>query len=243
MRGTNPIRGALTGSGASLEVKNIFPTLQGEGPHTGTPAIFIRLGGCNLACSFCDTEFEDFSSMKVEDIVEEVYRLAYQPCGAEFPPPSPPACGGSVEGGSLKRHLVVITGGEPLRQPIENLCEILIEQGFKVQIETNGTLYRPLPEGVEIICSPKNAGQGYYPVRADLLERITAFKFLVSAQDTAYGLVGDVGQHQYGVPVYVQPMDEYDRIKNTANLNLALDIAHRHGYRVSLQTHKLLGID
>jgi organic radical activating enzyme len=58
MRGNNPIRPPEQGDGMILQVKSIFATIQGEGPNVGTPAVFIRLGGCNLACEFCDTSFE-----------------------------------------------------------------------------------------------------------------------------------------------------------------------------------------
>src|SRR5271156_2670792 len=104
MRGANPIRKPLHDDGLQLEVKNIFPTLQGEGPFTGVPAVFVRLGGCNLACSFCDTDFEGFRDMPVADIVENVSSA-------------------SCERGKRVRQLVVITGGEPLRQNIVPLCE------------------------------------------------------------------------------------------------------------------------
>ena len=76
MHGTNPIRPPVTGDGAMLEVQHIFPTLQGEGPYAGVPAVFIRLGGCNLACTFCDTEFESFKVMGVREIVEKVDALS-----------------------------------------------------------------------------------------------------------------------------------------------------------------------
>lgn len=211
MKGTNPIRQPMQDDGRTLALKEIFPTLQGEGPRAGQPAMFIRLGGCNLACDFCDTQFEDFMHARIEDIVAKV------PSG-----------------------LTVITGGEPLRQNIAPLCEALIAKGCTVQIETNGTLYRELPETVEIVCSPKNAGGGYYPLRPDLLARVTAFKFLVSASHPGYSEVPDVGQGT--IPVYVQPMDEADAQKNAANLARATQFALTRGYRLSLQLHKIAGI-
>jgi len=224
MRGNNPIRQPIAGDGSQLEIKHIFPTLQGEGPFVGHPAVFVRLGGCNLACSFCDTDFEDYRQENITDIISEVKRLAN-------------------EVGKRVRHLVVITGGEPLRQNIAPLCETLLAEKFKVQIETNGTLYRPLPEQVAIICSPKNTGTGYFPIREDLLKRMQALKFIISAHDEKYNHVGNVGQGMYHTPVYVQPMDEYDTERNAENIALAKELAMRNGYILSLQTHKILGIE
>ncbi len=224
MFGKNPIRPPVAGDGNVLEVQSVFPTLQGEGPYTGVPSVFVRLGGCNLACSFCDTEFEDYKPVPLNELLKEVKEK-------------------SMQAGARVRSLVVITGGEPLRQNIAPFCEALIAAGFKVQIETNGTLYRPLPDAVDIICSPKNTGQGYFPLRADLLSRINALKFIISKSDTAYGYVPDVGQKNTTIPVYVQPMDEYDATRNKENLAYATELAMQQGYRLSLQTHKILGIE
>ncbi len=212
MFGKNPKRRPVKGDGSILQVQEIFPTVQGEGPHTGVPSVFVRLGGCNLACTFCDTEFESFQDMPLAELLSTVKQLA-------------------ADG----RKLIVITGGEPLRQPIAPLCEALLAAGFQVQIETNGTLWRELPREVEVICSPKSAAS----LRPDLLERITAFKFVLAAGDA----VPEVGQGEVGAPIWVQPMDEYDEARNAANLEHVLALAERHGYKVSLQTHKLAGID
>jgi 7-carboxy-7-deazaguanine synthase len=217
MYGTNPIRPPSQGDGQKLDVQQIFATIQGEGPYAGWPAIFIRLGGCNLACSFCDTEFESFKGMALEDIMARVKEL----------------------GSNIK--LVVITGGEPLRQPIEKLCKNLLAQKFKVQLETNGTLYRPLPREVDIICSPKNNGSGYHPIRPDLLARINAFKFIISASMPGYYDVVNISQGN--IPVYVQPMDEYDEEKNKANMNRAVELSQLYGYRLSLQLPTMIGVD
>ncbi len=218
MKGTNPIRKPVMDGGRVLDIQSVFPTLQGEGPNAGVPAVFVRLGGCNLACDFCDTEFESFNSMKLNDVVARVVELA-----------------------ARSIRLVVITGGEPLRQNIAPLCESLLAKGFAVQIETNGTLFRSLPEGVEIVCSPKNTGQGYFPIRPDLLPMIGAFKFIISARHPDYHDVPQVGQGT--TPIYVQPMDEADGTQNAANVARARMLAQQHGYRLSLQLHKILGIE
>lgn len=225
MFGKNPIRTVEKGDGSTLQLVSIFPTLQGEGPHAGSPAIFIRLGGCNLACDFCDTEFEQFAPMALEDIVARIDAESRNETGARI------------------RHLVVITGGEPLRQNIAPLCESLLVAGFTVQIETNGTVWRPLPEAVQVICSPKNpTGGGYGMLRPDILKRATALKFIVSEQHTNYRTVPDVGQSATHTAVYVQPMDEYDAQQNKRNVAYATELAMHHGYRLSLQLHKLVGI-
>jgi len=220
MFGNNPKRAPVIHDGTVLDVQDIFPTLQGEGPHTGTPAIFIRLGGCNLACHFCDTEFETYQPLSLEQILKAVEQKTR----------------------NQTIQLAVITGGEPLRQPVFRLCNKLIDQGYTVQIETNGTLYQELPPEVEIICSPKPGKQGYHPIRADLLARVTALKFIISVHDPLYRNIAPAGQYPASIPVYVQPMDEQDPIKNTANLDYTITLAMNKGYHLSLQTHKITGM-
>lgn len=219
MFGKNPIRPPEMADGQSLAVVDIFATLQGEGPFVGQPSVFVRLGGCNLACGFCDTEFEDFSVMALDSLVQRVL-----------------ACGAG------RCDLVVITGGEPLRQNITPLCEALLARGLRVQIETNGTLWQALPEGVHVVCSPKMSNGAYHTLRPDLLARVDALKFIVSADDPDYRSVGEVGQAGTAIPVYVQPMDVYDPARNRANAAHALALAQAHGYRLSTQMHKLWGI-
>ena len=225
MLGDNPIRPLEKGDGSYLMLKQMFKTLQGEGPHVGIPSIFIRLGGCNLACDFCDTEFEGFKKIAIESIIDEVKTLSLNNKGIR-----------SV-------GLVVITGGEPFRQPISKLCNRLLEEGFLIQIETNGTIYREIPKGVDIICSPKVVKEKYLKIRPDLLERITAFKFLISSQKLQYSSVPDLDQASYNIPVFVQAMDELNQDINIANKKLAVEIAINNGYRLSYQIHKDLKIE
>lgn len=109
-------------------VNEIFYSLQGEGWHTGTPAVFLRFSGCNRKCPFCDTDFSHATMMDAREIA----------CAcAAFP----------------ARHLVV-TGGEPLLQLDSALLRVLKASGFFVQVETNGSL--PVPPEVDwVTCSPK----------------------------------------------------------------------------------------
>ncbi len=224
MFGKNKISKPEIHDGSCLDVQEIFPTFQGEGPYVGYPAVFVRLGGCNLACDFCDTEFDSYQNYSIETILEKVLTLAKN------------------DAGELVRKLVVITGGEPLRQPIERFCAELIKLNFLVQIETNGTLFRELPKEVKIICSPKVTNDKYHQIRPDLLERIDAFKFIISKTNQNYSNVSEIGQSKFSTPVYLQPMDEQNEDKNKENLELALEIAEIYGYRISLQIHKILRI-
>lgn len=112
------------------KINEIFYSLQGEGFHTGTPALFIRFSGCNLKCSFCDTKHEEGEWMSDEDIVAKA-----KECPAK---------------------MVVLTGGEPSLWIDEAFVEKLHQAGKYVCIETNGT--HPIPDSLDwITCSPKGA--------------------------------------------------------------------------------------
>ena len=115
-------------------VNEIFYTLQGEGAHSGIPAVFIRFSGCNLRCPWCDTDFSEYTEMSADEIVTEALNLYDIP--------------------NERRKMVVLTGGEPSLQVDKPLLDALHAAGFYICIETNGT--RPLPEGIDwITCSPK----------------------------------------------------------------------------------------
>ncbi|AZF88118.1 queuosine biosynthesis radical SAM [Microcystis phage Me-ZS1] len=233
LRNTQVITKPAYGSGESLDVHHIFPTIQGEGIFAGTPAVFVRLHGCNLQCPECDTDYTSSNNQqRIEAIVQQVQ---------EVTSPS---------------RLVVLSGGEPLRQQIGPLVLMLVKNRFTVQIETNGTCCPPgfedvalLPD-VYVICSPK-AGT----INKRLHGRIDAFKYVLTA-----GLVSDedglptrVLDHPamprvarpvgYSPTVYVQPADHQDPAKNEANTRAAIDSAMRFGYTLCIQQHKILNLE
>ena len=118
----------------NYKVNEIFYTLQGEGAHSGIPAVFVRFSGCNLRCPWCDTEFSDFTEMSADEIVREALSIYDIP--------------------NERRKMLVLTGGEPSLQVDTPLIDALHAAGFYICIETNGT--RPLPDGIDwITCSPK----------------------------------------------------------------------------------------
>lgn len=131
-------------NGDVLSIQSIFSTIQGEGPYAGVPAIFLRLAGCNLRCTFCDTDFESKATeMTKFDVIRKIRNL-------------------SMERNTFPTKLVVITGGEPL---LQNLIPLIYElthlEAFEVQIETAGSVWLPgletfvKSEDVTIVCSPK----------------------------------------------------------------------------------------
>ena len=138
--------------------------------------------------------------------------------------------------------LVVITGGEPFRQNIKLLCETLLLHGLKVQIETNGTMYIDIPKDAELVCSPKVSNGKYKQLREEILKQAIALKFLISKQRKEYSDIAEVGQSKHNIPVYVQPMDEYDETANQNNSILAQQVVKRHGAILSLQIHKILNL-
>ena len=224
-----------------LWVEEIFPTIQGEGPLAGRPAIFVRLCGCNLKCFFCDTSFESFQDFYTpKQILEKVQSF--------------------IQLDVISTDLVVLTGGEPLRQNIAPLCKMLVEDGFRVQIETSGTLWVDGLEslvqlslagsepGVSIICSPKTG-----KVHPKIEEYCIAWKYIVSENScSSYdGLpvmstqIPDRKNKLYRPKdlsnIYIQPCDDHDETANKINNLYALRIAMRFGYKLSVQIHKYVG--
>ena len=211
----------------TLEVHSIFPTIQGEGPFSGKRATFIRLAGCNLQCPMCDTDYTTYKFTSIPDLILEKV-LDYLP------------------------RLVVITGGEPFRQNLRPLVELLIANGFFVQIETNGTLYQPLPyhdSRLVIICSPKTG-----KIHPQLAFHIKALKYIIEANSIltdglpiralGHPNTGKVARPPKGFSgtVYVQPADSQDEEKNQQNLKETIESTISHGYTLCLQIHKIIGV-
>jgi 7-carboxy-7-deazaguanine synthase len=206
-------------------VKEMFYTLQGEGAHAGRPAVFCRFTGCNLwsgrekdraaaICNFCDTDFVGTDGQNGDKFVTaESLAMKIQ---SFWPTP---------EG----KPYVVFTGGEPALQLDQALVSAMHLAGFEIAIETNGT--KPLPEGIDWICvSPKASAEviiqtGHelklvYPQLDAMPEKFTTLNF----------------DH-----FYLQPMDNQDQNNNTQQV---IEYCMRHPqWKMSLQTHKIIGID
>jgi len=209
----------------TYSVKEIYYTLQGEGAQTGRPAVFCRFAGCNLwsgveydrakaICQFCDTDFVGTDGpgggkfKRAEELAQAV--ASYWPKGANGTP------------------LVVCTGGEPLLQLDRPMVKAFHGQGFKVAVETNGTLVAP--ESIDWITVSPKADATVVQVQGNELK-------LVYPQDLAKP---EQFAHLNFAHFFLQPMDGPNREENTA---AAIEYCKQHPqWRLSLQTHKLVGI-
>jgi len=210
----------------SYAVKEIFYTLQGEGAQAGRAAVFCRFAGCNLwtgreadrataVCRFCDTDFvgvDGDGGGKFE--TAEALAAAVEQKWT-----------GSV---SQSKRFVVCTGGEPLLQLDPSLIQALHARGFEIAVETNGTV--AAPEGVDWLCMSPKAG-------ARLVQRSGDELKLVYPQDGFDPAQFESLEFKH---FFLQPMDGP---RQTANTELAVAYCMEHPqWRLSLQTHKLLGI-
>jgi 7-carboxy-7-deazaguanine synthase (Cx14CxxC type) len=207
-------------------VKEIYYTLQGEGVQTGRAAVFCRFAGCNLwsgreedrasaTCNFCDTEFVGTDG----------------PGGGKFATAVAlaKACRGVWRGNSGTPPFVVLTGGEPMLQVDEALIAALHAEGFEIAIETNGTL--PVPRAIDWICVSPKAGAPLVQRSGDELKLV----YPQAALDPV-ALEGLDFAH-----FLLQPMDQ--GANSHANLSAAIEYCRAHPkWRLSLQTHKLLGL-
>lgn len=230
MLGDNPLRAQEDGDGQTLWVQEVFYTLQGEAIFAGQPAVFVRLAGCNLRCYWCDTDFES-----------STYRPSLEELVARIEETRQPVC-----------DLVVITGGEPLRQNIGPLAARLLERGLRVQIETSGSLHLELPEHPRlfVMCSPKTTR-----LHPRIAPRVSAFKYVIASGevDPEDGLPimstqkrdtrARIARPPRGARIYVMPRDDRDPERNRANVQECARVAMTFGYTLTLQTHKLLGIN
>ena len=212
-------------------VKEIFYTLQGEGANTGRPAVFCRFAGCNLwsgreqdrhsaVCTFCDTDFVGTDGpgggkfAKANELADAV--AAAWPTDSRLPVvPS-------------SRPLVVCTGGEPFLQMDSALTAALHARGFEIAVETNGTVARP--PGVDWLCVSPKAEAPLLLISGDELKLV--FPQVTAPPERFHSL--DFTHF------FLQPMDGPDRERNT-RLALEYCLAHPR-WRLSLQTHKMLGI-
>ncbi|MGQ0633501.1 MAG: 7-carboxy-7-deazaguanine synthase [Planctomycetaceae bacterium] len=218
-------------------VKELVYTLQGEGAQTGRAAVFCRFAGCNLwtgeeadrdqaVCRFCDTDLVGTDgpgggrfecALALAETIERIWD-----CGARSPAAE------AFARGAGSRPFVVFTGGEPALQLDRDLVDELHSRGFEIAIETNGTL--DLPAGIDWVCVSPKAGTVLRVVAGDELKLVHP---QAGAEPERYA---KLAFRRF----YLQPLDGPERAAHTRE-TVAYCLSHPQ-WRISLQTHKILGI-
>ena len=233
MFGTNAVAHAtdLATWDQKYSVAEIFPTIQGEGPFSGYPSVFVRMATCNLRCHFCDTDFDKKMEMTAEEIIKEIKIHKPQP-------------------------LVVITGGEPLLQPIKQLIDLIHDKlKYKmVQIETAGTVWLESlnQTNIRIVVSPKTP-----EINHNVKTVAHYWKYVISAKDEHCPETGvPITATQPGgnkarlalPPPWLRPVDVFLMPQEgvsedmTANYKKIAELSMKHGYRASVRVHTIMGL-
>lgn len=215
-----------------MKISEIFLSIEGEGIRTGAPAVFIRLFGCNLRCSYCDSmyavEGNDFQEMSPEEVFEKVK--------------------------SFNTHFVTLTGGEPLiHKDVEILLKMLDDYGFEVNVETNGT--QPKPSGFRnIFCTMdwKSISSGMQPrMKMENIMGLGArdvLKFVIGTEEDLQDAARVIGimEAEYArdslkLPTfYVSPIFETMKYEDMVNWILSNDVMRRNNVRFQVQLHKVI---
>ncbi len=203
----------------TLRIVEIFPSIQGEGLRQGEPTIFVRLAGCELRCSFCDTKYawEGGRDMSPEEVVAAIRRIRRR-----FP-----------------ARWVSLTGGEPFLQDLRGLVRLIRKEGLKIQVETSGVVHRPLAADW-LTVSPKPKA---YRVAPEFIRKTREVKLVVS-RDLTFAAVRRVRRSfPDATPVILQPESNRAWSRRLAlrilNETLAAGLTN---IRISLQLHKILGL-
>ena len=208
-------------------VNDIFYSLQGEGRNTGRAAIFVRFAGCNLRCPFCDTEFDSYVEMSSEEIMAKVCSFHPVPTDAPIPEQSLP--------------LIVLTGGEPTLQVDEAFVDLLHSRGFEVAMESNGT--RPAPRNIDwLTVSPK--AEHWWQTFDEGWRQPDELKIVFAEDTNPEAFLPSPFTPHPSSPLYLQPCHTGDHVRNARIVADCVDYIKRHPqWRLSRQTHKLIGID
>lgn len=198
-----------------MRINDIFYSLQGEGHHTGRAAVFVRFAGCNLRCSFCDTEFDTYREMTSADILQAI---------SFFP-----------------TRFVVLTGGEPTLQVDEAFVDQLHQHGYEVAMESNGT--RPAPMNLDwLTVSPKGLPPVAPSGQRRLADELKVVFASVGDPEKYAGAWLPLLSEEGRARLLLQPCDTGNPERNAAIVVSCIAYIKEHPqWRLSLQTHKLVG--
>lgn len=215
-----------------MKVNEIFYSIQGEAAFTGTPSLFIRTQGCKVGCLWCDTKHTWPVNLKIKDSIENVInKVKDSKRWCDVSPEQLLAIAKKY----IKSGHIVITGGEPLEQNIEQHVKILIKNGYSVQIETSGTeeISDFIKDNCWVTLSPKDFKKTYL---LSNIKKASEIKLAIENKSDFYGFMSNFNDLSE-LKIWLQPVSEdADAIK------YCIELCLEHGVRLSLQTHKMVDL-
>jgi len=191
-----------------IKIVEIFYSIQGEGKFSGYPCVFVRLHGCNLDCSFCDEPLHkgSFESKTIKEIIEQIKKYPTKQ--------------------------IVITGGEPSLNDINEFIDALHVEGLHVAVETNGYMLKNIQNADWITYSPKSWDSLH-------VDGFSEYKFVVGI-DSDIEKITSIKSEK---PIYIQPINFKDRV-NKVNTDFCIELVKKYPHlRLSVQLHKYLGVE
>lgn len=221
----------------TYKINELFETIQGEGSFTGQPSIFIRLQGCPVACSWCDTKHT--WDIDLEKQISAADMLAKAQETDQWASLSVDQIFSVIIAKNFKAKHIVITGGEPCMVDLTPLCTMFEQQGYSCQVETSGTFEILVSDKCWVTLSPKVNMKGGYEILNSAMLRANEIKHPVATEQHVDDLKLLLAKHQIKTtPVYLQPISQKQRATE-----LAIETCIENNWRLSVQVHKYLGIE
>ncbi|MEI6893243.1 MAG: 7-carboxy-7-deazaguanine synthase QueE [Colwellia sp.] len=219
------------------KINEFFETIQGEGYFTGQPSIFIRLQGCPVGCSWCDTKQTWDIELKDQVTAEAMLSKTMESSRwAEFTTADILAL---VKEKAFQAKHIVITGGEPCMVDLTPLCQLFEQEGYSTQIETSGTFDILTTEKCWVTVSPKINMRGGYKILASAMARANEIKHPIATEQHVDDLKALLLLHQVkNTAIYLQPISQKKRATE-----LAITTCIANNWRLSVQVHKYIGIE
>ena len=222
---------------STYKINELFETIQGEGSFTGQPSIFIRLQGCPVGCSWCDTKHT--WEVALSDEVTKEVMLAKSQETSQWACLSVEEILALITERGYKAKHIVITGGEPCMVDLTPLCDAFDVLGYSTQVETSGTFEINVSDKCWVTVSPKINMRGGYAILNSAMLRADEIKHPIATEQHVDDLKALLAEHNIvKTPVYLQPISQ----KNRAT-ELAIETCIANNWRLSVQVHKYLGIE
>jgi 7-carboxy-7-deazaguanine synthase len=221
----------------TYKINELFETIQGEGSFTGQPSIFIRLQGCPVGCSWCDTKHT--WDIELDDQVTTEAMLSKAEETSKWASFSVDDILALVKEKNFRAKHIVITGGEPCMVDLTPLCQLFEQQGYSTQIETSGTFEVQTTDKCWVTVSPKIKMRGGYEILASAMARANEIKHPIATEQHVDELKSLLALHQVeDTAIYLQPISQKKRATE-----LAIETCIANNWRLSVQVHKYIGIE